>query len=175
MNESYLGRYPVIHPQAFVHSRAVIIGDVKIGAESTVWPNATLRGDDGKIAIGAQTSIQDGTVVHTTESHSVVMIGDRTTVGHNATIHGAIIGSDCLIGMGSIILDNATIGDWSLVGAGTLITQGVEIPPRSLVFGSPGRVVREITEKEMEWITYSWKRYVEQCHIYRDAMETSFG
>ena len=175
MNESYLGKHPVIHPRAFVHSRAVIIGEVKIGAESTIWPNATLRGDDGRIEIGAQTSIQDVSVIHTTEDLSTVTIGDRTTVGHNSTIHGASVGSDCLIGMGSILLDNAKIGDWSLVGAGTLITQGVVIPPRSLVLGSPGRVVREISEKEVEWITTSWKRYVKQCQIYRDAMETSFG
>jgi len=167
MLESYLDAHPQVHETAFVHESAVLIGDVQIGAESTVWPNATCRGDDGAISLGARSNIQDGTVVHTTNGLSVVTIGEQTTIGHNATIHGARIGSNCLIGMGSILLDNAKIGDWSLVGAGSLITQNIVIPPRSLVLGSPARVVREINEKEMKWITYSWERYVEQCRIYR--------
>jgi len=167
MIESYQDNHPDVHEKAFVHASAVLIGEVRIGDESTVWPNATLRGDDGAISLGARSNIQDGTVVHTTDGLSVVTVGEQTTIGHNATIHGARIGSNCLIGMGSIILDNAQIGDWSLVGAGSLITQNIVIPPKSLVLGSPARVVREINEKEMMWITYSWQRYVKQCHIYR--------
>lgn len=165
--EPYLGVLPTIDPTAFVHDTAVLIGDVTVGAESSIWPHATLRGDDGRIVIGARTSVQDGTVVHATENLSATIIGDQVTVGHNVTLHGARVGSNCIVGMGAILLDNATIGEFCLIGAGTLVTQNVTIPPRSLVLGSPGRVVREVNEKELEWIAYSWQRYVQQAAIYR--------
>ena len=167
MLEAYLDAFPEVHPDAYVHSTAVLIGNVIIGAESTVWPNTTLRGDDARIVVGARTSIQDGTVVHVTEDLSETHIGDQVTVGHRCVIHGARIADNCIIGMGSVLLDNAQIGSRCLIGAGSLITQGVVIPPQSLVLGSPGKVVRQLTEKELEWIEYSWKRYVEQCHIYK--------
>ena len=168
MIEPYLNSSPSIDPLAWVHPAATIIGDVQVGPLSSIWPNTTLRGDDGTIRIGERTSIQDGTVIHSTESLSCVTIGDQVTVGHNAIIHGARIGNNCLIGMGAILLDNVTIGDWCLIGAGSLLTQGVEIPPHSLVVGSPGRVVRQLKQKDLDWITYSWKRYVTQCGIYRN-------
>ena len=167
MLEPYLGKNPHVSDDAFVHSSAVLIGDVCVEPEATIWPNATLRGDDGAIVIGARSNVQDGSVVHSTATLSTVRVGEQTTIGHNAIIHGALIGNNCLIGMGSIVLDNAQIGDWCLLGAGCLITQNVIIPPRSLVLGSPGKVIRELNDKEMTWITYSWKRYVAQCHIYR--------
>ncbi len=165
--ESYLGRAPVVHPDAWVHPSAVLIGDVTVGAESTVWPHTTLRGDDGRIVIGARTSVQDGAVVHTTEDLSETVVGDCVTIGHRVVLHGARVGDHCIVGMGSILLDNARVGDHCLVGAGTLLTQNVEIPPYSLVLGSPGRVVRRLNDKELAWIEYSWKRYVQQNHIYR--------
>ena len=167
MIEPYLNTSPRIDPMAWVHQAATVIGDVEIGPQSSIWPHTTLRGDDGAIRIGARTSIQDGTVIHSTQSISSVTIGDEVTVGHNAIIHGANVGNHCLVGMGSILLDNVTIGDWCLIGAGTLLTQGIEIPAHSLVLGSPGRVVRQLKEKERNWIIYSWKRYVTQCDIYR--------
>jgi carbonic anhydrase/acetyltransferase-like protein (isoleucine patch superfamily) len=168
MIESYLNTSPSIDPLAWIHQAATIIGDVQVGPQSSIWPHTTLRGDDGAIRIGARTSIQDGTVIHSTESLSSVTIGDQVTVGHNAIIHGANVGHNSLIGMGAILLDNVTIGDWCLIGAGTLVTQGINIPSHSLVVGSPGRVVRELKQKERDWITYSWKRYVAQCDIYRN-------
>lgn len=164
--EPYQSATPKLDPTAFIHPRAVIIGDVLVGPQSSVWPNTTLRGDDGTIWIGARTSIQDGTVIHATERLSENRIGDQVTVGHNCTIHGATIGSDCIIGMGSILLDNVVVGDHCLIGAGTLLTQGTKIPPYSLVLGSPGKVVRRLSDEQVSWIEYSWKRYVEQAAIY---------
>lgn len=167
MLQPYLEHTPQIDPSVFVHPAAVIIGEVTIGAESSVWPNATLRGDDGSIVIGARSSIQDGAVIHATEGRSTTVIGDRVTVGHNAIVHGAIVADDVIVGMGAILLDNARIGRHCLIGAGALVAGGKEIPPRSLVLGSPGRVVRELTDEDLEWIAYSSRRYVEQAAIYR--------
>lgn len=171
MLQSYLGHLPRVDASAYIHPAAVLIGQVEIGAEVSVWPNTTLRGDDGRIVIGARSSVQDGTVIHTTEDLSEVVVGEQVTIGHNVTLHGARVGSNCIVGMGSILLDNATIGEYCLIGAGSLITQNVEIPPYSLVFGSPAKVIRKVNEKELEWIAYSWQRYVEQCKIYRDKGE----
>ncbi len=167
MIESYLDKNPQIAPSAYVHDSAVVIGDVQLDSEASIWPNATLRGDDGTILVGARANIQDGTVVHATQGLSKVSIGEQTTVGHNATIHGAKIGPNCLVGMGSIILDNAEIGEWSLIGAGSLVTQNVVIPPRSFVLGSPGKVLRQISDRELAWITYSWRHYVERSRHYQ--------
>ena len=144
-----------------------------IGAESTLWPHTTLRGDDGAIVVGARSNIQDGTVVHCTEDQSVTTVGDYVTVGHNVTLHGAPVADYCLIGMGSIVLDNAEIGHHSVVGAGALVTGGVVIPPYSLVLGSPARVVRQVTERELHLIEYGWRRYVEQARIYKARLEGS--
>ncbi|NUN13847.1 MAG: gamma carbonic anhydrase family protein [Myxococcales bacterium] len=173
MIQDYQGRLPIIDPTAYIHPAAVVIGDVQIGAESTVWPNVTLRADDGKIRIGVRTSIQDGSTVHMTEHLSNAEIGDQVTVGHNVIVHGAKIQSNCIIGMGSILLDNAEIGEFCLIGAQTLITQNKVIPPHSLVMGSPGKVIRQVTEKEIIWIAYSWQRYVEQGRRYRASIEPS--
>lgn len=165
--QAYLGHWPVVDPTAYIHPRATLIGEVVVGPESTVWPNATLRGDDGRVEIGARTSIQDGVVLHGTELRSYTVVGDQCTVGHNSTVHGAHVGNNCIVGMGSILLDNAIIGEFCLIGAGTLITQGKQIPPYSLVMGSPGKVVRRLNDAEIAWIGYSWRRYVEQGKIYR--------
>lgn len=167
MIQEYQGHVPSVDPTAYIHPTAVLIGDVQIGAESTVWPNATLRGDDGKIRVGARSSIQDGSTVHMTELWSNSEVGDQVTVGHNVIVHGAKIGSNCIIGMGSILLDNAEIGEFCLIGAGSLITQNKVIPPYSFVLGSPAKVLRQVTDKELAWIAYSWQRYVEQGRRYR--------
>ncbi len=157
---------PKVDPTAFIHPRAVLIGDVTIGEQSSVWPNATLRGDDGRIVIGDRCSIQDGTVVHMTDGMSDTCVGDQVTVGHNVTLHGATIGPNCIVGMGSVVLDNAQIGEWSIVGAGAVVTMNKKFPPGSLILGSPAKVVRPLSDKDREWIEYSWKRYVEQSRRY---------
>ena len=157
---------PNVHPSAFVHPRAVLIGDVTVGPECSIWPNATLRGDDGKIVLGARCSVQDGTVIHMTDGMSDTCVGDEVTIGHNVTLHGATVGSHCIVGMGSVVLDNAEIGEWSIVGAGAVVTMNKKFPPGCLILGSPAKVVRVLTDEDREWIGYSWKRYVEQAQRY---------
>ena len=161
------GHTPIIHDTAYVHPRAVLIGQVKVGAETSIWPCATLRGDDSLISIGDRTSVQDGTVIHTTDGLSKTVVGDQVTIGHNVTLHGAQVGNNCILGMGSIILDNAQIGDFCIIGAGALVTMNKVIPPYSLVLGSPAKVVRTVSPKDIENIEFSWKHYVERCRNYR--------
>jgi len=161
--EPFAGASPEVAPDAFVHTTAVLIGRVIIGARSSVWPNTTLRGDDGLIQVGDCTSIQDGTVIHSTEDLSETRVGNRVTVGHNAILHGAVVEDDCLVGMGAILLDNCVIGTGSLVGAGALVTANTVIPPGSLVLGSPAKVVRPCGPKETDWIAHSWQHYAKRC------------
>lgn len=132
-------RVPSIHPSAYVHPDAVVIGSVTIGAESGIWPTAVLRGDHGTITIGAQTSIQDGTVIHTTELTPTV-IGDRCTVGHNTHLEGCLIDDDCLIGSGSVVLNGAHIQRGALVGAGAVVSYRTVVPPRAMALGVPARI-----------------------------------
>jgi len=148
--EPYKDWTPQVHATAFCHDDAVIIGDVVIGPRSSVWPGVVLRGDQGGIRIGAETSIQDGTVVHATRGLSHTVIEDRITVGHRVILHGCHVMSDVLVGMGAIVMDNAVVEPWCIIGAGALVPVGRRIPTRSLVMGVPGRVVRQVTEREME-------------------------
>ncbi len=133
---------PDIHPDAYVHPDATVIGNVTIGPESSVWPAAVLRGDEGEIRIGARTSIQDGSVIHTIEEIPTV-IGDDVTVGHLVHIEGANIADHCLIGSGSTVLPGTEIGSGSLVGAESLVTPGTKAPAGSFMIGSPARVVEK--------------------------------
>jgi carbonic anhydrase/acetyltransferase-like protein (isoleucine patch superfamily) len=158
---------PRIHPLAFVHPGAHLIGDVEIGEESSIWPATVLRGDQGAIVIGARTSIQDGSVAHATQGFSQTVIGAECTVGHRVVLHGCRVGDHCLVGMGSVLLDNAELGEWCLLGAGSLVTQGKVYPPRSFLLGSPARRVREITSREAEQIDYSWRAYQDLTRRYR--------
>ncbi len=165
------GFAPQIHDSAFVHPDATIIGNAVVGARSSVWPATVLRADmKGKIVIGQETSVQDGTVVHLTEDFSDTFVGNRVTVGHRVILHGCIVEDECLIGMGSIILDNARIGTGSLVGAGALVTQGTVIPPHSLVLGSPAKVIRPLKEKERKMIDDGWPTYVAYAARYRQQL-----
>jgi len=132
-------RVPTIDPAAFVHPDAVVIGDVTIGPESTVWPTAVLRGDHDSIVIGAQTSIQDGTIVHCTRELPTV-VGDRCVVGHNAHLEGCTVEDDCLIGSGSVVLHRVVVRRGSLVGAGALVPNGTEVPSGAMALGVPARI-----------------------------------
>lgn len=167
--ERFADHLPSIHAEAFVHASAVIIGQVRIGAQSSVWPNVTLRGDDGPIAVGRQTSIQDGTVVHMTEGRSTTTVGDRVTVGHGVILHGCTIEDDCIIGMGSIILDGAVVERGSIVGAGALVPPGKRVRAGTVVVGNPFTVLRECTQADREFIEYSWREYVKRTEQYRQA------
>lgn len=160
---------PRIDPEAFVHPTAVLIGRVELGAESSVWPNVTMRGDDGPIVVGRQSSIQDGTVAHMTEGRSVTTVGDRVTVGHGVILHGCTIEDDCIIGMGSIILDNAVVERGCIVGAGALVPPGKRVPSGSVVVGNPFKVLRPCSKEDQEFIAYSWREYVKRTRQYREA------
>lgn len=164
---------PQIHPDAFVHRSAVLIGKIRLGAESSVWPQVSMRGDDGPIVIGSQTSIQDGTMVHMTEGRSVVTVGDRVTVGHGVILHGCTVGDDCIVGMGSIILDNAVVEAGSIVGAGAVIPPGKRVPAGAVVVGNPFTVLRQVRKSDREFIEYSWREYVERTRQYRAASRGS--
>jgi carbonic anhydrase/acetyltransferase-like protein (isoleucine patch superfamily) len=133
-------REPTIDPTAFVHPDAIVIGDVTIAAESTVWPTAVLRGDHGAIRVGAQTSIQDGTVVHCTATLDTV-VGDRCVVGHRVHLEGCTIEDDCLIGSGAVILHRAIIRSGALVGAQALVTNGTEVPRLAMALGVPAKIL----------------------------------
>jgi carbonic anhydrase/acetyltransferase-like protein (isoleucine patch superfamily) len=155
---------PEIDPSAFVHPDAVIIGQVRIGAESSVWPCAVLRGDHGTIEVGARTSIQDGTVVHTTHDWPTV-IGTECVVGHNAHLEGCVVGDRCLIGSGSVTLNRATVGDGALVGASALVPEGFKVPPGSMAVGVPVKI-RELRFAD-GWIDSSVQSYLESARRYR--------
>lgn len=130
---------PTIDPTAFVHPEAVIIGDVTIGAQSSVWPTAVLRGDHGAIRIGAKTSIQDGTIVHCTSTLDT-LVGDRCVVGHNVHLEGCTIEDDCLIGSGSVVLHRVVVRSGALVGAQAMVPNGTEVPSRAMALGIPARI-----------------------------------
>lgn len=157
----------IIHETAFIHPGAHLMGDIEIGAYSSIWPTTVLRGDMGKITIGESTSIQDGTICHSTLGFSNMSVGNQVTVGHRVILHGCTVEDNCLIGMGSILLDNCVIGAGSLVGAGSLITAGTKIPPGSLVMGSPAKIIRPINDREKAIIAASWRVYVETAKNYK--------
>lgn len=169
MIQAFDGIEPTLAAGAWVHASAVVIGRVTLGADVSIWPNATLRGDEGRIVIGDGSNIQDGTTVHMTGGQSHTIVGKRVTVGHNCILHGCQIEDDVLIGMGSIVLDNAVVGAGSYIGAGTLVTGGKIIPPGSLVFGNPMRIVRPCGEREKGWIAYAWQHYIDNARTHRDG------
>lgn len=148
------GKKPVVSKPVFIAEDADIIGDVSIQKHSSVWYKAVLRGDVNFIKIGKYSNIQDGCVIHVSKEHPTI-VGDYVTIGHNATVHGATLGNNCLIGIGSIILDGCEIGDNVIVGAGSLIPPNKKIPEGYLVLGSPAKIVRKLTEKEIKEIKES--------------------
>ncbi len=160
MLRTHRGKAPQIAPSAYVDPQAVVIGDVVIGEDSSIWPCAVVRGDCEAIRIGARTSIQDGCVLHVESETYGLTIGDNVTVGHNVILHGCTVESNCIIGMGSIILNAAKIGTGCIIGAGSLIPERAVIPPGSLVMGAPGKVRRAINEADRENIARSAEHYV---------------
>jgi len=160
---------PNVHETVFLAPGSFVIGDVQVGKETSIWFNAVLRGDEDAIIIGDRCSIQDNATIHLFEG-SPVVVEDEVTVGHNVILHGCTIKKRCIIGMGSTILDGAVIGEECIIGANTLIPSNKIIPPRSLVLGSPGKVVRELTDKDFELIQLSIDTYVEKSYIYNDIL-----
>jgi gamma-carbonic anhydrase len=144
----FLDRAPKLASGVYLTETAVVVGDVELGEDVSVWYGAVLRGDVGHIRIGARTNVQDLVCIHMSLDKSNAEIGSEVTIGHSAVIHGARIGDGALIGIGSILLDNANIGAEAMIGAGTLVPLGMVVPARTLVLGRPGRVIRDLTEEE---------------------------
>lgn len=150
---------PTVHETAFIHPAAHVLGDVTLGARASVWPTAVLRGDTAAIRVGADSNIQDGTIVHV--DHGVpCTLGDRVAVGHRAIVHGATVEDDVLVGMGAILLNRVVVGAGSIIGAGAVCREGMVIPANSLVVGVPAKVIRETTPAERERIARTVASYL---------------
>lgn len=147
---AYAGVWPRIHPDAWIAPGAVVVGDVEIGADSSVWYGSVLRGDVHSIRIGARSNLQDGCILHVTRDRFACVLGDEVTVGHRAVVHGCRVGDGALIGIGAIVLDGAEVGAGALIGAGAVVTPGAKIPERWIALGVPARPVRELTAGEVE-------------------------
>ena len=163
------GVCPLIDDDVYVAHNATVIGDVALGPRSSVWFNAVIRGDNDPIRIGARTNVQDGCVIHSDPGYPAT-IGTGVTVGHKAMLHGCTIGDGCLVGINSVVLNGARIGELCIIGSNALVTEGKVIPARSLVIGSPGRVVREITDKEIEMMRESAEVYARKVARYRQQL-----
>jgi carbonic anhydrase/acetyltransferase-like protein (isoleucine patch superfamily) len=167
MIEPFQNLHPKIHETAFVAENAIVIGDVEIGEQSSVWFGAVLRGDVNYIRVGKRTNIQDGSIIHVSSKTHPTIIEDEVTLGHRVTLHGCYVETGCLIGIGAIILDGVRIGRNSLVAAGSLVTPNTQISPRSLVMGSPARVKRELTDEEIYKQARFWQNYTDLLMIYK--------
>lgn len=163
---SYLNAYPVLGERVYLQPSCQVIGDVKIGDDSSVWCNTVLRGDVNRIAIGRGSNVQDlttGHVSHKTPENpqgSPLIIGDYVTVGHSVILHGCTIGDECLIGMGSILMDNVVIPDRVMIGAGSLVSPGKVLESGMLYMGRPAKAVRALTEEEIAYLRYSAEHYI---------------
>ena len=166
MMHSFKDISPKVHETAFIADGAVVIGDVEIGEEASVWFGSVLRGDVNYIRIGARTNIQDMTMIHVNSHTDPTVLEDEITVGHSVTLHGCYVERGSLVGIGAILLDGVRVGAQSLVAAGSLLAPGTQIPPRSLVLGAPAKVKRELTDDEIAGLDRSWRNYVELKNKY---------
>ncbi len=149
----------------FVAETAVLIGRVRLLPGASVWFGAVLRGDNTPLILGEETNFQDGAVGHS-DADAPLTIGARVTVGHEAILHGCTVGDDCLIGMGSVVLDNAVVEDWAFVAAAALVAPNKRVPTGQMMMGNPGRITRALTEADRAWITHSWNAYVKRSREY---------
>ena len=163
-------RRPVLGRDAWIAPNATVIGDVQLGDNASIWWNAVLRGDNDTIRIGANSNIQDGSVLHADEGVPLT-VGASVTVGHMVMLHGCTVGDESLIGIKSVILNKAVIGRHCLIGANSLIPEGKVIPDRSLVMGSPGKVVRQLTDEEVARLRLAAQGYVENARRYRAELK----
>ena len=157
---------PKISAAAFIAPNATIVGRVELARDSSVWFGAILRADNDLISIGEESNVQDGTVIHTDDGIPL-RVGARVTIGHAAVLHGCTIEDECLIGIGSVLLNRSRIRRHSIVGARALVTEGKDFPERSLILGSPARVVRALTDEEVESIGKAAAHYVQNAHAFR--------
>lgn len=164
--QAYRNISPTLGARVYIDASAVVIGRVSLGDDVSVWPTAVVRGDVNTIEIGARTSVQDGSVLHVTHDGPyasggrALIIGADVTVGHRVVLHACTVGNACLVGMGSILLDNVVTEDLVMIGAGSVVTPGKRLQTRSLYVGSPARRVRDLTESEIEFLSYSAAHYV---------------
>lgn len=163
---AYGEKWPILAESVFLACGARVIGDVKLGENCSLWFNAIVRGDVGPIEIGEGTNIQDGALIHCTYQKHFTKIGSYVSIGHQATLHGCTIEDDVLVGMQAIVMDGARIGRGSIVAAGALVTPGTQVPARSLVVGSPARVVRELRDDELSANSATCRRYFEYAKGY---------
>ncbi len=168
MIRAYRGILPKIADSSYIDPSAQVIGDVEIGERSSVWPNATIRGDVNSIRIGEESNVQDNAVIHVEHDSFPTIIGNRVTVGHSAMLHGCVLEDDVLIGIGAIVLNGAHIGTGSVIAAGALVPERMQVPPGSMVMGMPAKVRRELTEDERKRFTENAQNYVRYRQIYRD-------
>lgn len=169
---SFEGKFPKLDPSVFVAASAYVIGDVEIGAGSSVWFGAVMRGDLKMIRIGEKVSIQDNCVCHADSTRSALIIGNEVTVGHRAVLHGCQIGNQCLIGMGAVILDDVKIGDGCIIGAGSVVAPKTEVPAGTLMVGVPARPSREVTEDDLKIIMSGVEEYF---HLSRQYLDQSIN
>lgn len=177
MIKSFKEKTPQLGDGAFVADSALVMGDVVLGYNSSVWYGAVLRGDVHSIRVGDGTNIQDLSVVHVTRKRNPAIIGDQVTVGHRAVIHGCTVGDRCLVGIGAILLDGVELGESCVVAAGSLLPPGKVYPPRSLVVGSPGRIKGQVSDEELEWILDSARQYelLAQAHAGQERSSRNCG
>lgn len=168
--EQFLGQPPRIHPSAYIAAQATVVGDVRLGAYTSVWHSAVLRGDINYIEVGEGTNIQDGAVVHLADEFPA-LIGRYVTIGHLAMVHACVVEDECLIGMHATVLDGSVIGAQSLIGAGSLVTKGTKIPPGSLVLGSPARVLRALTAEERAALRDSAEKYIQVAAAHKSRAQ----
>jgi len=166
MIRTFQGITPTIPTSCFIEDTGVVIGDVVMGEQCSVWFHAVIRGDVHYIRLGNRTNVQDLCMLHVTHDTHPLIIGNDVTIGHNVVLHGCTIKDRVLIGMGTIIMDGAVIGEDSVVGAGALVTEGTVVPPKSLILGTPAKVKRPVTEKELMWIKESSENYVKYAGQY---------
>lgn len=162
----YKGIYPKIHPTVFVAENAVIIGDVEIGADSSIWYGAVIRGDVNYIRIGERTNIQDGTIIHVDHKKYPTIIGSNVTVGHKVMLHACTVEDYCLIGMSATVMDGVVVGKQSIVAAGAVVPPGKIIEPQSLWAGVPAKFIRKLTDEELTWLEKSAENYVKYKNSY---------
>ena len=166
MIRTFQGIKPTIPPSCFIEDTAVVIGDVVMGEDCSVWFNAVIRGDVNYIRIGDRTNVQDLCMLHVTSDTHPLIIGHEVTIGHSVILHGCTITDRVLVGMGAIIMDGAVIGEDSVVGAGALVVEGTVVPPKSVILGSPAQVRRAVNDKELAWIKKSAANYVRYARLY---------
>jgi gamma-carbonic anhydrase len=163
----FRGNEPRVHDTAFLVDDAVVIGDVELGPEVSIWFGAVLRGDVNRISIGARTNIQDQSVIHVTSRTHPTIVGQDVTVGHRVTLHGCTIKDRCLVGIGAIVMDGAVVGEDAMVGAGSLVPPRMAVPPRTLVLGAPARVKRELRPDEIAYFLESARHYADYAREYQ--------